>query len=40
MDILAVGVLANNIIAHICGKCNFKALDEESTDDTDESKEE
>lgn len=38
--ILAVGVLANNIIAHICGKRNFKALDEESTDNTDESEEE
>lgn len=38
--ILAVGVLANNIIAHLCGKRNFKVLDEESADDTDESEEE
>lgn len=38
--ILAVGVLANNIIAHICGKRNFKALDEESINDTYGSEEE
>lgn len=38
--ILAVGVLANNIIAHFCGKRNFKALDEKSADDTYESEEE
>ena len=38
--ILAVGVIANNIIAHVCGKRNFKALDEESSDDTEETEEE
>lgn len=38
--ILVAGVMANNIIAHLCGKRNFKALDEESADDTDENEEE
>ncbi|MDE5991957.1 MAG: hypothetical protein K2G87_02790 [Oscillospiraceae bacterium] len=38
--ILAVGVIANNIIAHVCGKRNFKVLDEDSSDDTEETEEE
>ena len=38
--IMTVIAIANNLILYFCGKRNFEALDEESTDDTDESEEE
>ena len=38
--IIAVLGVEYNVIIHFCGKRNFKALDEESADDNDESEEE
>lgn len=38
--ILVIVGLISNTIAHFCGRRNFKVLDEEVTEDTDESEEE
>lgn len=38
--IMAVTTLIYAVVLHFCGKHNFKVLDEENTDDTDESEEE
>lgn len=38
--VIAVAGIVYNVIIHFCGKRNFKALDEESADDTDENEEE
>lgn len=38
--ILTAAAVANAVISHVCGKRNFKVLDEDSMDDTEESEEE
>lgn len=38
--VIAVAGVIYNVIIHFCGKRNFKALDEESSDDTEETEEE
>ena len=38
--IIAAAAVMNSIITHVCGKRNFKTLDEESSDDTEETEEE
>ncbi len=38
--VLTAAAVANAVISHVCGKQNFKVLDEDSMDDTDESEEE
>lgn len=42
ITIIGIGILgvAYNIILHFCGKRNFKVLDEDGADDTDENEEE